>query len=628
MKPIVQLRRIAALLFTAAALSSSVCAQQMNYQGRLTDANGDPVLDGQRVLTFSLYTAATQGTLVWGPFITDGGPGIGHAAQADLVNGRFNVVLGPSDTAGRSLVNGFVGGTRYLEIRDGSNPPMTPRQQVLAAPEALHAAIADTVVTGGIGTAQLADGSVTAAKIAGGTGVWTGSGANVYRPGGNVGIGTSAPGFPLTFADAAGDKISLYSEGLNSWGFGIEFGLLQIHTGNQFGDVAFGYGSSAALTETMRIKGTGNVGIGTQNPIASLGYPANWRGFHVASPTEGLGIVQGNGSARLHLRNTAAGANTQDFIVQNSADRISFTWLGAGLGGRLEAMTIAADGHVGIGTIVPSRGFLQVDSTALNSSVPANNFINMGSIGVQNNSANFASQDVSIYGAGAIWSGTRLMVSSDRRIKNVQGRSDRATDLQTLLALEVTDFSYKDVIGKGNAPQKKLIAQQVEAVYPQAISKHRDVVPDIYQTASLQNGWVSLATSLRKGERVKLVNEKNEGSLHEVLEVTKDKFRTDDASAGDKVFVYGREVDDFRSVDYEAVAMLNVSASQELARKLEAQRSELSELRVEVARLRGERESFTQILTRLEGRLTRLERPITEASVELDKNPGASAKVN
>ena len=36
--------------------------------------------------------------------------------------------------------------------------------------------------------------------------------------------------------------------------------------------------------------------------------------------------------------------------------------------------------------------------------------------------------------------------------------------------------------------------------------------------------------------------------------------------AGDEVFVYGREVDDFRAVDYDSLTMLNISATQELSR--------------------------------------------------------------
>jgi len=36
------------------------------------------------------------------------------------------------------------------------------------------------------------------------------------------------------------------------------------------------------------------------------------------------------------------------------------------------------------------------------------------------------------------------------------------------------------------------------------------------------------------------------------------------------VFVYGREVSDLRSVDYDAIAMLNVSATQQLKKDSDA----------------------------------------------------------
>ena len=69
----------------------------------------------------------------------------------------------------------------------------------------------------------------------------------------NVGIGTTTPGFPLNFANTIGDKISLYGNTGNHYGFGIQGGLLQIYTDAGPSNIAFGYGSSSSFTERMRI---------------------------------------------------------------------------------------------------------------------------------------------------------------------------------------------------------------------------------------------------------------------------------------------------------------------------------------------------------------------------------------
>jgi hypothetical protein len=87
---------------------------------------------------------------------------------------------------------------------------------------------------------------------------------------GNTGIGISTPAFPLSFAPVFGDKISLLSTSPNSYGFGIQSGLLQIHTDVSGADIAFGYGSSNTFSEKMRIKGNGNIGIGLAAPGAKL----------------------------------------------------------------------------------------------------------------------------------------------------------------------------------------------------------------------------------------------------------------------------------------------------------------------------------------------------------------------
>jgi hypothetical protein len=83
----------------------------------------------------------------------------------------------------------------------------------------------------------------------------------------NVGIGTTTPGFPLNFSNTLGDKISLYGNTGNHYGFGIQGGLLQMYSDAAAANISFGYGSSAAFTERMQIINSGGDGLSLNGRI-------------------------------------------------------------------------------------------------------------------------------------------------------------------------------------------------------------------------------------------------------------------------------------------------------------------------------------------------------------------------
>ncbi len=89
----------------------------------------------------------------------------------------------------------------------------------------------------------------------------------------NIRLGIGAiPGFPLTFTSSVGDKISLWGGGngnsnANHYGIGVQSTLLQIFAPSDLDNIAFGTGRSAEFNEKMRLTGSGNLGIGTNNPI-------------------------------------------------------------------------------------------------------------------------------------------------------------------------------------------------------------------------------------------------------------------------------------------------------------------------------------------------------------------------
>ena len=259
---------------------------------------------------------------------------------------------------------------------------------------------------------------------------------------------------------------------------------------------------------------------------------------------------------------------------------------------------------MGIGSANPDAAKLVVHGTGGNENLPSHGYLNGNGAGVAG--AATVLGDTSIRASNGVQA-QFFRAISDARIKKVQSVSNGAADLATLNQIEITDYTYIDVVDKGNATHKKVIAQQVEASFPQAVAKTVDVIPDIYQKAQINQAWVSLATDLKIGERVRLISSKEEG-IYEVLETKDDKFRTEFSPEGeDTIFVFGREVDDFRSVDYEAIAMLNVSATQELALKI-------TQLEAESAAKDQKLEAMDKSLATIKARLTAIEKLLQDSN--------------
>ena len=410
--------------------------------------------------------------------------------------------------------------------------------------------------------------------------------------GGNVGIGTSSPTTAKLVINAGGTE----GQGLDLSSSNSVANLRIIQNSN-FGtdkDLHLGYGSSGTNSslhlysdnvETMTVKDY-QVGIGVTAPTANLDVA---RGSSVYGTAIFRGTVYSTrvnvaGEERTYINGGTLGAGVY-INVENSTGNVI-------LGG--------SNGFVGIGTgsspLAPLHIATKTGTLAANQRryfVYGTDFVVDGS----------NTTGMSVRADGHILTLGAFIAISDKRIKNILGITNTANDLSTLNKIEVTDYKYKDEVSNGSGLQKKVIAQQLQQVYPRAIVTNQGIIPNVFavaqETKVLAQSTIIITTKAHEfttGDRVKLVLEKT-GDKELIVTVIDAKTFSVSEVINDKIFVYGKHVNDLLTVDYDAVSMLNVSATQELSKQIEQLKAENTKLQNRLLKIEASLQNGVNTIT-------------------------------
>ena len=175
--------------------------------------------------------------------------------------------------------------------------------------------------------------------------------------GGKLGINNNAPQFPISLDGSLGDKISLWTDGTPThYGFGIQSSLFQMFSKTSFDDIGFGYGSSTSFVEAMRIKGNGNIGIGTITPASKLEITHNGGSVYGTALLINQNVIGNSDGPKIQFNKTMTSSKSWTAGILNGVNISTFGISeDGGTGGfGTPRFTIAQGGNVGIGTSSPN----------------------------------------------------------------------------------------------------------------------------------------------------------------------------------------------------------------------------------------------------------------------------------
>ena len=320
------------------------------------------------------------------------------------------------------------------------------------------------------------------------------------------------------------------------------------------------------------------LGIGTNNPDAD-------KHLHVTSSKSGVSV---------HIKCESSYADRNHIQLGATADNINRIYsrkngstecaLVIETGSETYPMTFYQGGKVGINTGITNTG----SSNSVNDPVYP---LHVKSKHTDN---------ISIKAEGNIKANSTTL-SSDRRIKeNIHEINDNSA-LKKLRSIECYYYNYIDKEGRGYDSVVGFIAQEVKEQLPMAVNLIKDIIPN--EMRKIENPqWTEISPKSFKLTIPDLEDVSantiykfilRQDSTSPIKNVQSSTMEGDPKSflfdrKYNEVFLYGKEVDDFHTLAKDKLFALNFSASQELDRVQQQEKTKLQAAEAKIALLETE----------------------------------------
>jgi hypothetical protein len=313
---------------------------------------------------------------------------------------------------------------------------------------------------------------------------------------------------------------------------------------------------------------------------------------------KGIDMTAGGNSAISWALNTAMGVAqaSGNFITSASAGDLCIrsgtgkNLLLAGNAGSSTSIFInGANNYVGVNTGGANYP-LVVAGTPVNYTITSvYGFVGPTSI-TANNPASGASPvnvNCTLFVSGNTVCSGNIYITSDERIKkNIQPFEGA---LSIIDKLNVSTYDYIDYCKfQTKKKQYGLIAQQVMEVIPDVITTHeKEFIPNVYKNADgydneTKSFILTGSFAIAVGDNLKIMDSKNKEHFKKIVNIQGNVYTIEepieDYKEDSLIFIYGKEVNDLHTINYEHLFNINLKAVQELSAIVKAQQEQINKL--------------------------------------------------
>jgi hypothetical protein len=358
--------------------------------------------------------------------------------------------------------------------------------------------------------------------------------------GGKGAIGTSTPIPKTTYGSGGDGNGGLGTRGISIIKFPIEtinvFNGYQITNDNYYSKVInnnFIYNNTTQLDFNYN---KGNVGIGISNPISLL---------HVNSNICLSGMIKNN-----VLDLAIQSPNTTTIIVgNNNNSNIKFG----------KNLTTFTNHNVSItGNLIVSGNITVI--SGCNITINGGGSYQREGVSISPNNTNF----------------------SDYRIKTNITEINNSNASLLISAITPKIYNYIDKQERGYDTVYGFIAQQIHEVIPSATQTITEFTPNIYKSFHHENNQIitdeDLTSELSINDRIKIKDDDNYYKIANITNITSNAITINTSINGSNCFIYGKEVNDFYTLDKSYIYATNIGSTQYLYDTIMKQQEELDEL--------------------------------------------------